>query len=229
VTGSAWNPWPPEFLYGSGGGVSLHFLQPAYQQGVVPNALATSTTTASGQTITFSSPHRVVPDIALDGDPNTGALYGQTFDVSGDPYIDAGCTPLGGGREYCLRRIGGTSLSSPLFAGVLALAAQAHGGRLGFVNPALYAIGPSAPGSHAAIEDVLPPASPTAVLRNQEAYDAAGNPILRTSLRTINSVPVGTSGPVIEGADTSLRTTGGYDNVTGLGTPYAPALVAALR
>jgi subtilase family serine protease len=229
VTGDTWTPWPPEFLYGSGGGVSLHFLQPDYQQGVVPDALATGTTTASGQPVTFSSPHRVVPDIALDGDPNTGALYGQTFDVSGDVYIDAGCTPLGGGREYCLRRIGGTSLSSPLFAGVLALAVQAHGGRLGFVNPALYAIGPSAPGSHAAIEDVLPPASPTAVLRNQEAYDAAGNPFLVTSLRTINSVPVGTSGPVIEGADTSLRTTRGYDNVTGLGTPYAPALVAALR
>jgi hypothetical protein len=67
---------------------------------------------------------------------------------------------------------------------VLALAVQARGGRLGFVNPALYAIGPSAPGSHAAIEDVLPPASPTAVLRNQEAYDAAGNPVLVTSLRT---------------------------------------------
>jgi subtilase family serine protease len=228
VTGSAWNPWPPGFLYGSGGGVSLHFPQPAYQQGVVPNALATSTTTASGQTITFSSPHRVVPDVSLVGDPNTGALYGQTYDVSGDPYIDAGCTQLGGGREYCLRRIGGTSLSSPLFAGVLALVDQARGSRVGFVNPALYAISPSAPGSHAAIEDVLPPASPTAVLRNLESYDAAGNPILLTSLRTINSVPVGTSGPVIEGADTSLRTTRGYDNVTGLGTPYAPAFVAAL-
>ena len=110
-------------------------------------------------------------------------------------------------REYCLRRLGGTSLSSPLFAGVLALVDQAHGGRIGFINPTLYRSGAGAPGSHAAIEDVLPPATPTAVLRNVESYDANGNPILLTSLRTINSVPVSTTGPVIEGAHTSLRIT----------------------
>jgi hypothetical protein len=32
---------------------------------------------------------------------------------------------------------------------------------------------------------------------------------------------------LIEGADTSLRTTRGYDNVTGLGTPNVPALIDA--
>ncbi|HEX7660789.1 MAG TPA: S53 family peptidase [Pseudonocardiaceae bacterium] len=36
----------------------------------------------------------------------------------------------------------GTSESSPLFAGVLALATQLRGGRLGFINPALYRLGP---------------------------------------------------------------------------------------
>ena len=56
-----------------GGGISLHFAQPAYQVGTVPQSLATSTTTASGQTLSFSTPHRVVPDIAMDADPNTGA------------------------------------------------------------------------------------------------------------------------------------------------------------
>ncbi|MDP9233813.1 MAG: S53 family peptidase [Actinomycetota bacterium] len=228
VTGDAWDPWPPYFLYGSGGGISLHFAQPGYQAGVVPNDIATTTTTLSGQTITFSSPHRVTPDISLVGDPNTGALYGQTYDVSGDPYIDRGCTPLPGNQEYCLRRIGGTSLSSPLFAGVLALVNQARGDRLGFANPVLYAISPSSPGSHGAIEDVLAPTSPTAVLRNQEDYEPDGTPVLHTSLRTINSTPTDTTGPVIEGADTSLRTTRAWDDVTGLGTPYVPNLVAAL-
>ena len=33
---------------------------------------------------------------------------------------------------------------------------------------------------------------------------------------------------MIEGADTSLRTTAGYDDVTGLGRPEIPSLVAAL-
>lgn len=50
---------------------------------------------------------------------------------------------------------------------------------------------------------------------------------LLTTLRTINSVP-SANGEVIEGADTSLRTTTGYDNVTGLGTPMVPDLVTAL-
>jgi subtilase family serine protease len=228
VQGSSWDPWPPEFLYGSGGGVSVHFAQPDYQEGVVPNALATGTTTLGGDAIEFAAPHRVVPDVSMVGDPNTGALYGQTYDVSGDPYIDAGCTPLPGNREYCLRRIGGTSLSSPMFAGVLALVDQALGDRLGFANPALYGISPSSPGSHGAIEDVLPPSDPTAVLRNREDYAPDGTPVLHTMLRTINSVPASANGTVVEGADTSLRTAGGWDDVTGLGTPWVPALVTAL-
>ena len=69
VTGTAWSPWPPEFQYGSGGGISLLFPQPDYQAGVVPNAVATTTTTADGQTITFRDPARVIPDISLVGDP----------------------------------------------------------------------------------------------------------------------------------------------------------------
>jgi subtilase family serine protease len=219
VTGDSWDPWPPEFFYGSGGGTSVHFAEPDYQKGVVPASLAS----------VFGTPHRVVPDISMDGDPNTGALYGQTYDVSGDPMIDAGCTPLAGNREYCLRRIGGTSLSSPMFAGVLALVDQARGSRLGFANPALYAIGTSSANGNGPIRDVLPPGTPTAVLRNVESYDDSGNPFLITTLRTINSVPASANGPVIEGADTSLRTRPGYDNVTGLGTPNTPSLINALK
>jgi hypothetical protein len=44
---------------------------------------------------------------------------------------------------------------------------------------------------------------------------------------TINSAAVGTAGPVIEGVDTSLKVTEGYDNVTGLGVPNVPALIGA--
>ena len=36
--------------------------------------------------------------------------------------------------------IGGTSLSSPQWAGLVAIADQIHGGGLGLINPALYAI-----------------------------------------------------------------------------------------
>jgi subtilase family serine protease len=222
VTGTGWTPWPPPFVYGSGGGISVHFAQPSYQAGVVPTSLASTTTTASGATVTFASPHRVVPDISLDADPNTGVLVGETYQVSGDTLIDQGCTPLGGGYEYCERRLGGTSLASPLMAGIVALVDQAReaagNGPIGFLNPAIYSLGYGS----GAIRDVLAPASPTAVLRN------TGSTGQTTTARTINSVPQGTTGPVTEGADSSLRTTANWDDVTGLGTPWAPNFVSAL-
>ena len=45
-----------------------------------------------------------------------------------------------GSVRYSEYRIGGTSLSSPLMAGVMALVDQARGRPLGFANPALYAL-----------------------------------------------------------------------------------------
>jgi subtilase family serine protease len=154
-------------------------------------------------------------------DPNTGMLYGETYAISGDPLVDVGCTTVSVQLEYCERRIGGTSLASPLFAGVLALADQARAtnglGTIGFVNPALYT-------ARTGLVDVKAPTTATAVLRNVEVDPTT----FLTTLRTINSVPSSALGGVIEGADTSLRTTDGYDNVTGLGTPMVPGLVAAL-
>src|SRR3954462_13251938 len=97
LAGNAWGT--PVFQFGGGGGTSRLFAEPRYQQGVVGNDLATRW----GPT-----PARVVPDVAMDGDPNTGMLVGQTQTFSDGAYYD----------EY---RIGGTSLSSPLFAGVMAL------------------------------------------------------------------------------------------------------------
>ena len=40
---------------------------------------------------------------------------------------------------------------------------------------------------------------------------------------------VNASHPVLEGADTSYRTTRGYDEVTGLGTPNVPAFIEAFK
>lgn len=105
------------YLYGGGGGTSRLFAQPWYQEGVVPTAIATYDGTRPAA--------RVVPDVSALGDPNTGMLVGQTQRFSDGTYYD----------EY---RIGGTSLSSPLYAGMLALAVQTHGA-YGLANPALYA------------------------------------------------------------------------------------------
>ena len=111
-----------DFLYGAGGGPSRVFDQPDYQKGVVPNNLATGV----GQ-----PKRRVVPDVGMVGDPNTGFLVGQT-------------QTFPEGVSYDEYRIGGTSLSSPLFAGVMALADQQAGVHHGFANPYLYSLAGSA-------------------------------------------------------------------------------------
>ncbi|MGH2975648.1 MAG: S53 family peptidase [Solirubrobacterales bacterium] len=183
-----WRPKPPgSFYYGSGGGTSRLFAEPDYQLSVVPNHLATR----------YGGRARVVPDISMDGDPNTGMLVGETQ------------TFPNGKAKYGEYRIGGTSLSSPLFAGYTALANQAAGHRLGFLNPALYGLA-----ANSAIRDIRPTRTPLANVVgyfNNGVDSSAGKTIL---LRTFDR-------------DSSLRTKKGYDNVTGLGSPGS-SLIQAL-
>ena len=114
LTQGAWSPSPPAYLYGGGGGTSRLFTQPGYQKDVVPASIAN---------YFGEGPHRAVPDVAMVGDPNTGFLVGQS-----QTFPD-------GTVRYSEYRIGGTSLSCPLFAGVVAVTNQLHGGPLGFLNP----------------------------------------------------------------------------------------------
>jgi subtilase family serine protease len=189
LVNGAWSPDPPgDFLYGGGGGTSKLFAQPVYQRGVVPTSLSDRD----------GSVMRVVPDVAADGDPNTGMLVGetQTFPKHKAAY-----------GEY---RIGGTSLSSPLFAGIMALADQAAGFHHGFANPALYAAFGSS-----AFRDVTPSNGQLAVVRNDYANSVDDSAGVVTSLRSLDH-------------DSSLSTAAGYDNVTGVGTPNGAAFLAAL-
>lgn len=216
---------PFAYYAGSGGGPSLVVLAPFYQANV-PYNLSGFTYLASGALVPLEAPHRVTPDISMVGDPYTGFLYGETYATTGDPILDIGCKPLTSVTEYCEEAIGGTSLSSPLFAGVLALVNQArfqhHKHAVGLVNPALYLLNVGDSGTWAPIIDVNKPASPTALLRGY-----LGDPS-RVRVVTMNSTPAPNNpAKVIEGANTSLRTTPGYDNVTGLGTPNVPVLIQA--
>jgi subtilase family serine protease len=189
-TGSSWSPTPPgSWLYGSGGGVSQLFAEPSYQQGVVP----ASVFQAQGRT------GRAVPDIAAVADVSTGYLIGQT-----QTFPD-------GSAKYSEYRIGGTSLSSPLMAGIMALADQARGSAHGFANPLFYM---KLAGS-SAIHDIVDPSSTVATVRTNYAnnVDASGGLLYR--LRTFNQT-------------LSLHTTPGYDDVTGLGTPSS-SFIATLQ
>jgi subtilase family serine protease len=102
--------------------------------------------------------------------------------------------------------IGGTSLSAPLLSGIMALADQDAGAPHGFINPTLYLMRGTG-----GLRDVTGGHDSLAVLRNA----LVGGHIV-TRLRSIER-------------DTSLDTAVGWDPVTGLGSPYAPAFVAALR
>jgi subtilase family serine protease len=133
LTNGAWTPPAPgNYLYGAGGGTSRLFNEPFYQKGVVPTALANENQKGHGT-------GRVVPDISMDADPNTGFLIGITQTFPDGVYYD----------QY---RIGGTSLASPLFAGEVAVADDLSGYHHGFINPELYQVLAGSP----AIRDVKP-------------------------------------------------------------------------
>ena len=180
---------PGGFLYGSGGGTSPLFDEPAYQLPVVPRRLATR----------YGGRARVVPDISMDGDPNTGMLVGETQTFPGGHTGVTGST-----------RIGGTSLSSPLLAGYMALANQVAGARLGFINPALYELS-----GDAAIRDIRPAQTRVAAVVGffNNNVDSSDGKLIE--LRTFDH-------------DSTLRTKPGYDNVTGLGSPAGDNLIEAL-
>jgi subtilase family serine protease len=187
LVNGAWSPNPPgDYLYGSGGGTSQLFAQPGYQKGVVPNAIAR---------YFGGRPGRAVPDVATVGDPGTGMLVGQT-----QTFPD-------GSVKYGEYRIGGTSLSSPLFAGIMALADQAGGKRHGFANPLFYSLAGSG-----AFRDVVSPNQRFALVRNDFTNGVDAGDGVDTSLRTFN-----TTG--------TINTRPGYDDVTGLGSPFGQAFL----
>ncbi len=220
------------FYAGSGGGISLLEAQPDYQAAIVPAALATTLNEASGESVPLT-PRRVSPDISADADPYTGYLYGETYTIAGDGHSDIGCTPETATTEYCEIDEGGTSLASPLTAGVMATVNEVHGllGRpfVGFANPWLYGHHIGLTANSAGINQIKAPATPTAVLRG---YVTNPNEV---RVVTINSVPdliitapfplQVCSDPICEGInDVFNYTTPGYNDVTGLGVPFVPLL-----
>jgi subtilase family serine protease len=89
-----------------------------------------------------------------DGIPGIGAARGVP-DVAADAYGHTGMAlaiSSGHGQIY-IGNSGGTSGSTPFWAGIIALADQYAGHSLGFVNPALYAIA-RGPCYHAAFHDI---------------------------------------------------------------------------
>lgn len=201
------------FDQGSGGGTSDNYTQPDYQVGVVPPAMATANAASVGP-----APMRVEPDISMDADPGTGLLEGVT-----QQFAD--------GVHYGEYRTGGTSLSAPLFAGMVALADQAAGGSLGFLNPLLYDLHTTDP---SVITDIVPRGklAQTAV-SYANSVDASDGLVTTTRVDDYQGPETycPASGSCVTRAIV-LSTAAGYDDMTGLGTPglgFVPALAALGR
>jgi subtilase family serine protease len=85
--------------------------------------------------------------------PGIGARRGLP-DVSADADFDTGLALAGVlGGEFLISPGGGTSVAAPVWAAIVALADQYAGRHLGFINPAIYAIGRSSQ-YHRAFHDI---------------------------------------------------------------------------
>jgi subtilase family serine protease len=215
-SGGAWSFTPPgttadeqNFYGGSGGGgVSTAYPQPWYQKVVVPKRLATAVPQG-----TTTTPMRVVPDVAALADASTGIAVGETlFGPNNSP------------QKFYLSRIGGTSVASPIFAGIEADAQQAAHHPLGFANPVIYAL---AAGNKLvrAFHDVTDhPQGPGYLAEVRSNYTDPFNKVgpLKTYLRTLGINGVGAS---------ALPAVKGYDDATGVGSPqfYVQAFQAFFR
>lgn len=174
-----------------------------------------------GTSLTFPKPafqsalpgtKRLLPDISMFADPFTGAEIILTID-----------------GQLFVAVIGGTSLSTPAFSGLMAIAAQKAGHALGQAAALVYNL------PAGAVNDIVPVGSPdnvTGVINgNPISADELAAPLYNTTIyySALYNGAVSTRWFVLTfGTDTSLTTAVGWDNVTGVGTPNGANFVNAI-
>jgi subtilase family serine protease len=197
VSGLFQHQW---FLFGeqgaAGGGPSLIWRQPAYQQGVVPRSLATPPGNRGGLI-------RSAPDIGADADPFTGFAVGLLGYRNGHPVLFE-------------TDIGGTSLSAPIVAGMVAAAQQGQPAPFGFLDPVLYGL------------------ANTAAVHQAPRLTSASPPLYRGTVcgSRVCGLQVLTTfddeSPSMYGY-TGQITRVGYGSMSGIGTPNGQTFIHALR
>jgi subtilase family serine protease len=143
----------------------------------------------------------------MDADASTGFLIGLTQTFPDGTYYD----------QF---KEGGTSLASPLLAGVIADTDQAAVLPLGFLNPALYKAYLTTP---AAFNDIVAPADPdaAALIRVDYANEVDSSDGYVVSLRVINYAGPETYCDGTGNCATrpvTLTAVPGFDSLTGLGS-----------
>jgi subtilase family serine protease len=182
-----------------------------------------------GESVFFAKPSwqkslpghgRQVPDVSALADPYTG--FGIIYTDSGVQYAQAG--------------IGGTSLASPIFTAIWAIADQYNGKPLGQASPLIAKL------KSGEILDVAPP-PPTVTIYNASGtihgdsgttfYSSADlySGLLYTTtdfVSTIWNISSSTAYGLSFGTDSSLTVTKGWDNVTGFGEPNGLPFIQAV-
>jgi hypothetical protein len=170
----------PGYPWGTtGGGVSDFFSVPSYQGNA---SVPSSINLTIEPNAPFSATGRGVPDVAGNASINSGfsGLY-----IGGAPAQEPG---------------NGTSASTPLWAGIIAVINSNLGFNVGFLNPVIYAIGSQA---FCPLNPLWPdPADP----------QLAGCPVDNSN----NGIP-------------GYKTGAGWDACTGWGSPNGSALLSALH
>ncbi len=180
----------------SGGGQSLLWAQPAYQRGVVPRSLATAPGNRGGLV-------RTVPDLSALADPFTGFAVGILNPNSKGVLV------------YSESSFGGTSVASPLVAGMVADAEQ-YQRAFGFLNPALYRLARTG-----AFHDALPVTGKTPA--------ADHGVVCPASFCGVDSLAIFDDQNATMPTYTGQVTLRGYDTMTGIGTPNGQDFVYSLR
>jgi subtilase family serine protease len=196
------------FQEGGGGGASAVYAKPAFQNGL-------------------RGKYRLVPDISMNADPQTG--------------VEIIITPDGVLADGTFVAVaGGTSLSCPMFSALWAIANQANAaagdGSLGQAAPLLYELGRNSITDVNVVPlDTLldvnglilnPPAKPLIL----EPAPALAQPLENTSF-FVSALFQGSTSDwfvVTFGTDSSLVTGPGWDNATGLGTPDGAKFVQGI-
>ncbi len=176
---TSWNDTTTSIANGSGlsatgGGVSTQFAKPLWQTALTP-----------------ADSHRDVPDISLSASP----AHDPTLICS-----QGSCVTGFRGSDGSLNVVGGTSVSAPAFAGIVAILNQATTGALTNINPTLYSLAVSKP---TAFHDIT-----------------SGNNIVPC---TSGSTGCPATAPFQIGFSAGT----GYDQVTGLGSIDANVLVTS--
>jgi hypothetical protein len=191
---------------GGGGGISMVFARPLYQ-GAIPTCNPIGSLPIGSLPIGVTpSSMRQIPDVALSAAAVNSPYFVECTPVLTSSGDVADCLATGG-RPGVIA-LGGTSASAPSFAGILALANQATGGRLGNVNPLLYALATTTP---SAFHDITTGSNLIACTPGDDAGCATDCP-----------------DPSVGASCYGYQAVAGYDCASGLGSIDATKLVSAL-